>query len=212
MSAPVLRLLLARHGEVPSNRELRYVGSLDEPLAGPGIEQAGRLADALAPLPVQAVYSSPLRRARETGRRIAEARGLPLEIEPRLREQAFGEWEGRTRREVLADDGERLLRWEADLGSAPPGGESLQAVQARMLDLVADLSRRHPGGRDGVVLVSHVGPIKALLCAALGVPLAAARHLFLDPATLSVVDWGDHPVVRLFNSHGHLGWDSARWM
>ena len=210
MRAPILRLLLARHGEVPSNRELRYVGSLDEPLAAPGVEQADRLAAALAGLPVRAVYSSPLLRAQETGRRIAAARDLPLQLDPRLREQAFGEWEGRTRREVLADDGERLLRWEADLGSTPPGGDSLAAVQGRMLGLVADLYREHPG--DWIVLVSHVGPIKTLLCAALGVPLAAARHLFLDPATLSVVDWGDHPVVRLFNAHGHLGWDSARWM
>ncbi len=210
MRAPVLRLLLARHGEVPSNRELRYVGSLDEPLAAPGLEQADRLAAALAGLPVRAVYSSPLLRAQETGRRIAEARDLPLRLDPRLREQAFGEWEGRTRREVLADDGERLLRWEADLGSSPPGGESLVTVQERMLDLIGNLAREHPG--DWIVLVSHVGPIKALLCAALGVPLAAARHLFLDPATLSVVDWGTHPVVRLFNAHGHLGWDAARWM
>lgn len=189
------------------------MGSLDEPLAAPGLEQADRLAAALAGLPVRAVYSSPLRRAQETGRRIAAARDLPLQIDPRLREQAFGEWEGRTRREVLAADGERLLRWEADLGDrgmAPPGGESLDAVQRRMLDLVGDLSREHPG--NWIVLVSHVGPIKALLCAALGVPLAAARHLFLDPATLSVVDWGEHPVVRLFNAHAHLGWDSARWM
>jgi broad specificity phosphatase PhoE len=210
LSAPILRLLLARHGEVPANRELRYVGSLDEPLAAPGLEQADRLAAALAGWPVQAVYSSPLRRAEETGRRIAAARDLPLKLDPRLREQAFGEWEGRTRREVLAGDGERLLRWESNLGSAPPGGESLVTVQDRMLDLIGDLAREHRG--DWVVLVSHVGPIKALLCAALGVPLAAARHLFLDPATLSVVDWGDHPVVRLFNAHGHLGWDSARWM
>lgn len=210
MRAPILRLLLARHGEVPSNRELRYVGSLDEPLAAPGLEQADRLAAALAGLPVKAIYSSPLRRTQETGRRIAEARDLPLRLDSRLREQAFGEWEGRTRREVLAGDGERLLSWESDLGSSPPGGESLVTVQERMLDLIGDLSREHQG--DWIVLVSHVGPIKALLCAALGVPLAAARHLFLDPATLSVVDWGDHPVVRLFNAHGHLGWDSARWM
>lgn len=210
MSAPILRLLLARHGEVPANRELRYVGSLDEPLAAPGLEQADRLAAALAGLPVQAVYSSPLLRARETGRRIAAARDLPLKLDSRLREQAFGEWEGRTRREVLAGDGERLLRWEADLGSSPPGGESLVTVQERMLDLIGDLAREHRG--DWVVLVSHVGPIKALLCAALGAPLAAARHMFLDPATLSVIDWGDHPVIRLFNAHGHLGWDSARWM
>ncbi|HEY9420856.1 MAG TPA: histidine phosphatase family protein [Thermoanaerobaculia bacterium] len=210
MSSSPLRLLLVRHGEVLSNRELRYVGSQDEPLADSGIQQAELLAAALATLPVQAVYSSPLSRAWETGRRIAEARDVPLRLEPRLREQSFGKWEGLSRAEVLASDAERLLRWEADLGASPPGGDSLEAVQARMLELVGDLVRDHPG--EWIALVSHVGPIKALLCAALGAPLATARRMFLDPGTLSVIDWGDHPVVRLFNAHGHLGWESARWM
>lgn len=210
MSALPLRLLLIRHGEVLANREMRYVGARDEPLADSGIAQADRLATALTLLPVRAVYSSPLSRARETGRRIAAARAVDLRIEPRLREQSFGEWEGLTRGEVLERDRERLLRWEADLGTSPPGGEPLTEVQARMLDLVQELARDHRG--EHVALVSHVGPIKALLCAALGAPLATARHLFLDPATLSVVDWGERPVVRLFNGHGHLGWGAARWM
>lgn len=210
MRSPLLRLLLVRHGEVLSNREMRYVGSRDEPLADSGIEQAERLAAALAPLPVRAVYSSPLERARETGRRIAESRDVPLRLEPRLREQCFGEWEGLSRTEVLATDADRLRLWEADLGTAPPGGESLESVQTRMLELAGDLARDHAG--DWVVLVSHVGPIKALLCSALGAPLATARRMFLDPGTLSVIDWSDRPVVRLFNAHGHLGWESARWM
>ena len=62
------------------------------------------------------------------------------------------------------------------------------------------------------LLVSHVGPLKALLCAALDLPMSGMRRLFLDPATVSVVDWGARPVVRLFNSHCHLGWAGARWM
>jgi probable phosphoglycerate mutase len=210
MSAPPLRLLLVRHGEVPSNRELRYVGSRDEPLADSGVAQAEGLAAALARLPVRAVYSSPLLRARETGRRIAAARQVDLQIEPRLREQSFGDWEGLTRAEVLERDAEGLLRWESDLGTAPHGGESLTSVQQRALDLVGDLARDHRG--EWIVLVSHVGPVKALLCAALGAPLATAHHMFLDPGTLSVVDWGDRPVLRLFNGPGHLGWESARWM
>jgi broad specificity phosphatase PhoE len=152
-----------------------------------------------------------LRRAAETASRIAAAREVDLRLEPRLREQCFGEWEGLTRGEILAGEGrEQLLRWEADLGLPPPGGESLAAVQERVLELVGDLARAHAG--DWIALVSHVGPIKALLCAALGVPLAAARRMFLDPATLSVVDWSERPVVRLFNAHAHLGWQSARWM
>lgn len=205
-----LRLFVVRHGETPFNREMRYVGTVDEPLSPTGVEQAERLAASLGPLPLQAVYASPLSRAAETGRRIAEARQVDLKVEPRLREQAFGEWEGLTRPEVLERDRERLLRWEADLGLAPPGGESLLSVQERTLAVVDDLARIHSG--EWIALVSHVGPIKALLCAALDAPLATARRMFLDPGTLTVLDWGRHPVVRLFNSHGHLGWESARWM
>lgn len=210
MKRPTSRLFLIRHGETPSNREMRYLGALDEPLAPTGLEQADRLAAWLAPVPLSAVYASPLRRARETARRVAEARQVDLRLEPRLREQAFGEWEGLTRPEVLERDRERLLGWESDLGLAPPGGESLLAVQERVLSLVEDLAREHPGA--WIALVSHVGPIKALLCAALDVPLAAARRLFLDPGTVTVLDWGEHPVIRLFNAHASPGWESARWM
>lgn len=211
MRPPDVRLLLVRHGETLSNREMRYLGSSDEPLSEAGVEQAERIAAALAPLPVDLVYASPLARARETGRKIAAARGVELGIEPRLREQCFGDWEKMTRAEVIErGDSEPLLRWEADLGEPPPGGESLRTVQERMLDLAGELAQGHPGA--WIALVSHVGPIKALLCAALGAPLATARRMFLDSATLSVVDWGDQPVVRLFNDHSHLGWETARWM
>lgn len=210
MSSQTVRLFLVRHGETSSNREMRYLGSRDEPLAPSGVEQAEHLAAALAPLGLAAVHASPLQRAAETGRRIAAARGLELRVEPRLREQCFGRWEGLTRAEVMEREREALLRWEADLGEAPPGGESLRSVQERMLGLAGDLARDHPG--EWIALVSHVGPIKALLCAALGAPLSTALRMFLDPGTLSVVDWGERPVVRLFNAHDHLGWEAARWM
>lgn len=210
LSASV-RLFLARHGETLGNREMRYLGAIDQPLSPEGAGQAERLAAALGPLPLAAVYASPLRRTAETGRRIAEARGSGLRIEERLREQGFGAWEGLTRAEVLEQGHrEHLLRWEADLSLAPPGGESLAAVQERMIAAVEDIRREHAGA--WVAVVTHVGPIKALLCAALGAPLATARHLFLDPGTLTVLDWGERPVVRLFNAHGHLGWEEARWM
>jgi len=208
-----LRLFVVRHGETPFNREMRYLGTADEPLSPKGVGQAEQLASSLGPLPLQAVYASPLSRAAETGRRIAEARQVDLKLEPRLREQAFGDWEGLTRSEVLERDRDRLLRWEADLGIggiAPPGGESLLSVQERTLALVDELAGIHSG--EWIALVSHVGPIKALLCAALDAPLATARRMFLDPGTVTVLDWGRHPVVRLFNAHGHLGWESARWM
>ena len=213
MGVPALRLFLVRHGETPSNRELRYLGSRDEPLTEVGVRQAECLATALSGLPLAAVYASPLRRAEQTGMRIAEGLHMPLLSEPRLLEQSFGAWEGLTRSEVLdrgGEDRDRLLRWESDPEAAPPGGESIAVVERRVRTLLGDLGSAHPGS--WVALVSHVGPIKALLCAALAVPLTAARRLFLDPGTLSVIDWGDSPVMRLFNAHGHLGWREARWM
>jgi len=79
-----------------------------------------------------------------------------------------------------------------------------------VLDLAATLAGRHAG--QSIVLVSHVAPIKALLTAALDAPALAARRLFLDPGTISVIDWGDPPLMRVFNSHCHLGWLEARWL
>ena len=213
MAPPALRLFLVRHGESPSNRDMRYLGGRDEPLTATGVRQAECLAAALSDLPLAAVYSSPLQRAEQTGLRIAERLRVPLLAEPRLLEQRFGEWEGLTRAEVLERGGadrDRLLRWEHDPDSAPPGGDSLAAVETRVRALLVELAATHPGA--WVALVSHVGPIKALLCAALAVPLTAARRMFLDPGTLSVIDWGESPVIRLFNAHGHLGWREARWM
>src|SRR5215210_1529414 len=99
-----VRLFLARHGETPGNREMRYLGAGDDPLSPGGTEQAERLAAARGPLPLDAVYASPLRRTADTGRRIAAARGLDLRLDDRLREQRFGSWEGLARPEVLERD------------------------------------------------------------------------------------------------------------
>ena len=208
-----LRLFLIRHGETAANKEMRYLGSRDDPLSDRGVQQAGQLAHSFEALPVAAVLSSPLRRALDTATPIAQRRGLEVRQDARLREGSFGDWEGLSRQEVLRrseGDAALLRAWEDDPRSPPPGGESLETVQNRMLDLVDQLQLEQAGR--WLILVSHVGPIKALLAAALGVPIPAIRRLFLDPATITVIDWGESPLIRLFNSHGHLGWESARWM
>jgi broad specificity phosphatase PhoE len=210
---PNLRLYLVRHGETADNLQMRYIGTRDEPLTEIGMRQARQAADALGPLPVRIIVSSPMRRAADTAAPIRKACGVELRLDARLREGSFGSWEGLTRAEVLGlgpKDAELLARWESDPACAPPGGESLERVQERVIDLAEDLKSEFAGS--SVVLVSHVGPIKALLACALGLPLLASRRLFLDPCTISVVELGAHPLVRLFNSHAHLGWSSARWM
>lgn len=214
LPATKARLVLARHGEAGGNRELRYLGDSDVPLTAHGQEQAEQLARALAAFRLDAIYTSPLARAAETAHAIGRVAGLTPRVEPDLRESAYGAWEGLTRAEVLARDAETLRRWEADPDVAPPGGgESLRATQRRVVACVAALAARHPGAT--LALVSHVGPVKALVCHALGLGPEGARRMWLDPATITVLDWpvtpGHPAALRLYNDFAHLT-DGVRWL
>ena len=220
MPASFVRLFLVRHAEAMANPELRYLGSRDDPLTERGRRQAVRLAHAFASIPVTAVYTSPLTRAVDTASAIAYGHRIPYIIDPRLAEGAMGTWEGLRRAEILSrspEDAAHHRRWEAEPTCAPPGGESLADVQTRVVAFVQDLTTRHAGA--SAVVVSHVGPIKALLCAVMDVPLTAARRMFLDSATVSVIDWGAEAVdwgapavLRLYNAHHHLGGEGVPWM
>jgi broad specificity phosphatase PhoE len=190
----VTRFFLVRHGEVALNRELRYVGAQDEALTEIGREQARQLSEALRPFRLDAA-----------------PHGLPVITDDGLRESAFGAWEGMSRAEVAIRYPDLLLAWEQDPHLSPPDGESLVDLQQRVEACAERLVAIHP--HSTLVLVSHAGPIKALLCATLGASPAAIRRMFIDPATISVVDWlPGGRVLRLFNSHAHLGWETARWM
>ena len=212
---PVTRLYLVRHGETMANREYRYIGTRDDPLSPLGETQALQLAEALSGLPIAAVYSSPLQRTYYTAIQIAARHSLEIQRVYALRECDFGTWEGLSRAEVLErspEDSQRLREWEQNTSVAPPDGESFEALQQRVIAAIERLAHAHPD--QAIALVSHVGPIKVLLSAALGAPLSSAFRIFLDPATISVVDWRNaaYATVRLVNSHAHLGWQEARWM
>ena len=211
---PRTRLILVRHGETLLNREYRYIGIGDYPLSEHGRRQAEQLAEALSGLPIAAVYSSPLQRAYHTAKLIADEHALEVQVMNSLIEGSFGVWEGMSRAEVLArspQDEQQLLAWEQDPNLAPPNGESIAMIYERVLTAVEQLAQIHI--EQAIVIVSHAAVIKALLCAALAAPLTSSSHIFLDPATISVVDWHPlYPLLRLLNSHAHLGWEQARWM
>ena len=204
----MVRLILARHGEAEGSREFRFNGSSDVALTPHGEQQAHLLADALAPLAPVAIYSSPLIRARATAEAIAGVAHLTVDILPELREQSYGAWERLTAAEARQRDPKRFAAWASGHRIAPPAGETLSVVRQRILVCVDALVARHPN--QTVVLVAHVGPIKALLCSALGLPLSGARRLWLDPASYSVVDWSlasdgrQRSLVRAVNVVSHL--------
>lgn len=196
------RLLLVRHAATEHSGR-RFSGRNELPLSDVGEQQAAALARRTLP-DVAAVVSSPLRRARQTATRIADALGAEVSVHDGLVETDFGPWEGLTFEEVQEGWPTELAAWLRDLDAAPPGGESFSAVAARARRARDELIAKYPG--DTVVVVSHVTPIKSLLRLALEAPVSAMSRLHLDPASLSIVDYyaDGVPSVRLINDVSHV--------
>jgi broad specificity phosphatase PhoE len=170
----VTTLLLARHGETDWNRARRWQGHADRPLTDRGRAQATALAERLADIELDAVYSSDLRRARETAEAVARAQGLAVVELPELREVDVGSWEGLTRDEAEARFPDGFRRWRAG-GTGWDDGETYAEMSTRVLAAVERIANEHEGGR--ILVVSHGGPIRAIHGAALGMDVEDYRRI-----------------------------------
>ena len=201
---PTVTVLL-RHGDTRLSPEHRFSGLCDLPLSADGTRQAKAAAGRLAARArIDAVVSSPLRRAAATAAIAASELGLSAVTDDDLRETDFGEWEGCTIEEVSERWPAAVAAWRHDPAQAPPGGESFTAT-ARRVDQARDrLLRRHRG--QTVLVVSHITPIKILLCRALDVPLAALYRMYLGSACINEIQWDGHEsaAVRCVNDTSHL--------
>jgi len=148
----VTTLLFARHGETDWNFEGRLQGHTDRPLNAYGREQAKALAGRLASEDVAAIYASDLARARETAEIVGERLGLPVVVDPDLREKNWGTWEGLT--------SEERLRVEL-------AGESTAEHRERTVRAAERIVERHPGQL--VVVVTHGGSVRRIQAAVWGV-------------------------------------------
>lgn len=198
------RLLLLRHGETALSVERRFAGSRDVELTETGRRQADAAARRLSGRAVDAIVSSPLRRARDGADCAARAFGADVAVLDGLRETDFGEWEGRTFGEVGEKWPDELARWLSDTSVAPPQGESFASVARRVAAAREEILRRYAGRT--VLVVSHVTPIKILLQQALLAPGEALYRMHLDVASLSEIHYfADGPcVVRSLNDTAHL--------
>jgi broad specificity phosphatase PhoE len=170
----VTTLLLARHGESDWNHAHRWQGFADRPLTERGREQAEALADRLAKIPLDAIYSSDLSRARDTAAAVGRRHDLdPIEIRE-LREVNVGSWEGLTREEAESRFPEGFRRW-LNGGTGWDDGESYAEMSTRVLAAVRALAERHADGR--ILIVAHGGPIRAVHAAALGLDVEAYRRV-----------------------------------
>jgi len=200
----VIRVYLVRHGQTLWNAEGRHQGKMDSALSALGRSQAALLARALAPVPLAAVYSSPLSRAWETALVIAAPHRLSVAPVAELREISLGAWEGLTEGEITQRFGDVVARRRGDpIGVVPPGGESLAQVQARALRAMREILVGHDDAT--IAVVAHGAVNKMILLTALDAPLSSYWRIRQDNAGISIVDFrGAHKVVRVMNDTAHL--------
>jgi broad specificity phosphatase PhoE len=179
---------ILRHGQTDWNVEGRYQGQADRPLNAVGLAQAEAAAAQLQGKCFAAIYSSDLQRARVTAEIIAGQLGLPVQVDRRLREVNQGEWEGMLTADIQQRYAEEWAERRADrLHAAPPGGESLAQVAARVLEGLYAIAQRHPEQR--ILIVSHGLALAVVLCAAAGAPLTEAFHRIPENAQPMIVNW-----------------------
>ena len=189
-------IFLARHGESDWNVEMRFQGHSDRPLTERGREQAHALADLVGAEKIDAVYTSPLSRARETAEIVAARAGLEALALPELREVDTGSWSGLSRADVEARFPEGFARWRSG-GSGWEDGESYDEMAERVIGALQKIAEDHPAGR--VLLISHGGPIRAIHAAAEGLAIKDYRRLKpVEPnARLSAVAVENGRLTRL---------------
>jgi probable phosphomutase (TIGR03848 family) len=194
-------VLLVRHGQTPTTGKVLPGRAKGLHLADLGREQAETTAANIAALSrVDAVYSSPLERARETAAPIARASGLRTRSARGLLECDFGSWTGRELKALM-----KLPEWQTVQRSPStfrfPDGESFIEMQTRMVTCLDALRAEHPGGT--IVCVSHADTIKAAVAHAVGTPLDLFQRIVISPASVTAIVWTPNgPIVLAVNSTG----------
>ncbi len=204
MGARETLIYLLRHGEVVLAETRRFIGHLDVPLSARGERQSRAQAARLAGATLTAVVTSDLERARRTGEIVGAPHGLVPVVVPSLREVAMGRWDGLTAEQIQAREPAAFADWMARVGEFPfPGGESVADLLARAWPAFEAIVAAHEG--EALAVVAHGGTNRALLCAALGLPLARLLALGQDYGALSVLARiGARWELRRLNEHAVL--------
>ncbi len=176
--------IMVRHGQTIWNTEARFQGHTDVPLNDCGRGQAQAVGRRLAGVHFDAAYCSDLGRCVETARLILDGRSLQPTCRADLREASHGLWEGITQAEAEARYPEQVqLRLADPARYGATEGEALESVQDRLWAVVTELAQRHPNGR--VLLVTHGGPVRALVSKVLGLDLRYSNRIGISNAAIT---------------------------
>lgn len=199
---PATTILLVRHGQTPTTGTTLPGRARGLHLAESGVRQAERAAERLGELAtVDALYTSPLERARETAAPIGKVLGVRPKVDRGLLEADFGDWTG-AELKVLMKRSEWSTVQRAPSTFRFPGGESFAEMQHRIVTTLDRLRAAHPGGT--IVCVSHADPIKAAVAHALGTHLDLFQRIVISTCSISALAWpdGGAPIALTVNSTG----------
>jgi len=196
-------LIVARHGETAWNVEKVFRGRADVNLDDVGVTQAELLGKYLSNWGLEVVYSSPLRRALDTAKMVARYQRVAVGVAEGLTDIDYGEWQSLPEQEVNRLYPALLDEWNSNPHKVKmPGGESLEDVRRRSVDVVDGILARHHGI---VLLISHRVVIKVLVCHLLGLDNSRFWNIRLDICGITTFDYVDGRfVLTRHNDTSHL--------
>ncbi len=198
------KIILVRHGETEWNKLGKYQGQSDIALSEKGRLQARALAKDFPAASVQAVYSSDLERAKETASIVGRSFSCKVQVDPRLREFNFGDWEGLSYTEIVA-------KWPTAMKNffqhpdilEVPNGETFQQAQSRAMEALREIVAQHAG--DTVLVAAHGAVNRTILAAVLHMPLRYIWSMRQDNTAVNILRYEEGAyMLELLNSTAHL--------
>ena len=197
-------VFLVRHGQTAWNKEEVFRGRTDVPLNDEGLREAELAGGYFKGLEIDAIYSSPLSRAWQTARKIAPDHSLDVQALDGLIDMSFGEWEGRSLKEIQEKDERRYRQWREEPHLFKPAdGETLEEVRVRAMAALEEVIHRH--SEKTLVLVSHRVINKVLICGILGLDNSHFWQIRQDTTAINLIQHRNGKyILSLMNETCHL--------
>jgi probable phosphoglycerate mutase len=200
-------IFLIRHGETILTPFKKFSGDgpLNPELTHVGLEQAEKVAQAVAALNPEVIIASPLKRTTQTAEALSRVTGLPITFEDAWIECSFGIWDGMSIDEVKEKYPADYQAWISSTGFAPPQGESYDSVAIRVDAALSQIAAEYPGQR--VAVVTHNGTIKSAAKVVVGAPAESIFHIDVSPCSITTVSiWPSDGLraLRTLNEQAHL--------
>jgi broad specificity phosphatase PhoE len=197
-------IYLVRHGQTAWNKEEIFRGRTDVPLNEVGLREAVLAGEYLREVEIHAIYSSPLTRAWETAKKIAQFHNLSVQPLNGVIDISFGRWEGHSLQEIRNTDRELYRQWREEPHQVRlPGGEGLDEVRVRAMAALDEVIQLHP--RKTIVLVSHRVVNKVIICGVLALDNSHFWQITQDPTAINLIQYKNGKyILSLMNETCHL--------